>query len=92
MSIEKYPIIHMGALTEYTFYMAAVQFSETYGKFGMANDKLYVNQTDKICAWMLPDPSAVTNLSYLSPIGASTSSVPEFDSGSLWECFTVLKS
>lgn len=39
----------MGALTENTFYMAVAQFSETYGKFGMANDKLYVNQTDKIC-------------------------------------------
>lgn len=30
----------MGALTENTFYMPAVWFSETYGKFGMANDKL----------------------------------------------------
>lgn len=49
MSIEKYPIIHMGALTENTFYMAVVWFSETYGKFGMASDKLYMNQTDKIC-------------------------------------------
>lgn len=82
----------MGALTENTFYMAAVRFSETYGKFGMANDKLHVNQTNKICAWMLPDPSAVTNLSYLSHVGASTSSVPEFGTGSFWEYFTVLKS
>lgn len=40
----------MGALTENTFYMAVIQFSETYGKFGMVNDKLYANQTDKICA------------------------------------------
>lgn len=39
----------MGALTENTFYMAVVWFSEAYGKFGMASDKLYANQTDKIC-------------------------------------------
>lgn len=71
--------------------MAVVRFSETYGKFGMPSDKLFVNQTDKIRAWMLPDPSAVTNLSYDSPVGASTSSVPEFHTGSFWECFTALK-
>lgn len=31
---------------------------------------------------MPPDPSAVANLSCDSPVGASTSSVPEFDTGS----------
>lgn len=49
MSIEKYPIIHMGAFTENTFYSAAVWFNETYGKFGMASEILHMNQTDKIC-------------------------------------------
>lgn len=54
-------------MTENTFYMAVAQFSETYGKFGMANDKLYVNQTDKICGWMPPDIQVPLQICHVTP-------------------------
>lgn len=68
-------------MTENTFYMAVAWFSETYGQLGVASDKLHGNQTHTFCRWTQPDPNAVTNLPRDSPVGASTSSVPEFDTG-----------
>jgi len=41
---------------------------------------------------MQPDPNAAINFSYDSQVGASTLSVPEFDTGqvgSFWECYTL---